>query len=105
VFLAAQRNIDMQNGSQTYVRAEYYWQDRVYYDPSNADVQSQGPYGLANAFIGYNSADRLWQAQLWAKNLANKGYFITTAANGNAPSGLIGAPRTFGVSLTRRFGN
>ena len=45
-----------------------------------------------------------WQTQLWGKNLANKGYFITTAANGNAPSGLIAAPRTFGVSITRRFG-
>jgi iron complex outermembrane recepter protein len=103
-YLAAQRDFDMQNGSQTYVRAEYYWQDRVYYDPTNVAVQSQGAYGLFNAFIGYNSADRLWQTQLWGKNLADKGYFITTAANGNAPSGLIGAPRTFGISVTRRFG-
>jgi iron complex outermembrane recepter protein len=105
VFLAAQRNIDLQNGAGAYVRAEYYWQDRVYYDPTNVAVQSQGAYSLVNAFVGYNTADRLWQAQIWAKNLANRGYFITTAANGNGPSGLIGAPRTFGISLTRRFGD
>jgi iron complex outermembrane receptor protein len=104
VFLAAQRDFALQNGAGAYVRAEYYWQDRVYYDPTNVAVQSQGAYALVNAFIGYDTADHLWQTQLWGKNLANKGYFITTAANGNAPSGLIAAPRTFGVSLTRRFG-
>jgi iron complex outermembrane receptor protein len=104
VFVAAQRDFTLRNGAGAYVRAEYYWQDRVYYDPTNVAVQSQGAYALVNAFIGYDTADHLWQTQLWGKNLANKGYFITTAANGNAPSGLIAAPRTFGVSLTRRFG-
>jgi iron complex outermembrane recepter protein len=104
VYLAAQRDFTIHNGSQFYVRAEYYWQDRVYYDPTNVLVQSQAPYGLVNAFVGYNSADGLWQTQLWGKNLADKGYFITTSAGGNAPSGLVGAPRTFGISLTRRFG-
>jgi len=105
VFVAPQRDFTLRNGAGAYVRAEYYWQARVYYDPTNVAVQSQGAYGLVNAFVGYNSADHLWQTQLWGKNLANKGYFITTAANGNAPSGLIGAPRTFGVSVTRRFGD
>lgn len=58
---------------------------------------------LVNLFAGYNTADGLWQTQLWAKNVANKGYLITTAANGAAPSGLSGAPRTFGLRVTRNF--
>jgi iron complex outermembrane receptor protein len=102
-FFAAQRDWNLTGGEVIYGRAEYYWQDRAYYDPSNVDIQSQGPYGLVNLFAGYNTADGLWQGQLWAKNVANKGYLITTAANGAAPSGLSGAPRTFGLRLTRNF--
>jgi len=66
-------------------------------------VQSQGPYGLVNAFVGYNTVNGLWGVQLWGKNLADKSYVISAVANGLGPSGLVGAPRTFGVRLTRNF--
>jgi iron complex outermembrane recepter protein len=102
-FFAAQHDWDVGRGDVIYGRAEYYWQDRAYYDPTNVDIQSQAPYGLVNLFAGYNTADGLWQTQLWAKNVTNKGYLITTAANGAAPSGLSGAPRTFGLRVTRNF--
>ena len=39
-----------------FVRAEYSWQDRVEYDPSNANIMSQGAYDLVNLSIGYNDA-------------------------------------------------
>jgi iron complex outermembrane recepter protein len=102
-FLAAQRSWDVNGGDSIYARAEYYWQDRVYYDPTEVDVQSQGPYGLANAFVGYDTGNGLWRVQLWGKNLADKSYVISAVANGLGPSGLVGAPRTFGVRLTRNF--
>jgi iron complex outermembrane recepter protein len=102
-FTGVQRNFEVSSGT-LYARGEYYWQTRVFYDPTNVYAMSQGSYGLINAFFGYNTADGLWQTQLWGKNLADKGYFITTAANGSAPSGLIAAPRTFGISVTRHFG-
>jgi iron complex outermembrane recepter protein len=102
-FLAVQRSWDLNGGDSIYARAEYYWQDRVYYDPTNVDVQSQGPYGLINTFVGYNTANGLWRVQLWGKNLADKSYVISAVANGLGPSGLVGAPRTFGVRLTRNF--
>jgi iron complex outermembrane recepter protein len=102
-FLAAQRSWDLNGGGAIYARAEYYWQDRVYYDPTNVAVQSQGPYGLVNAFVGYNTANGLWRIQLWGKNLADKSYIIGAAANGLGPDGLVAPPRTFGVRLTRNF--
>jgi iron complex outermembrane receptor protein len=102
-FLAVQRSWDLNGGDSIYTRAEYYWQDRVYYDPTNVAVQSQGPYGLVNAFVGYNTANGLWRVQLWGKNLTDKSYVISAVANGLGPSGLVGAPRTFGVRLTRNF--
>jgi len=100
-FVAAQHDWELGNQGSIYGRAEYHWQDRVYFDPSNATVMSQGAYGLLNLFAGYNTADGLWQAQLYAKNVTDKGYFISIAANGVAPFGLVGAPRTFGIQVTR----
>ena len=93
----------MEMGGAIYARAEYYWQDRVYYDPTNLVVQSQGPYGLVNMYLGYNTSDGLWQVQLWGKNLGDKSYIIAAAANGLGPSGLSGSPRTFGARVTRNF--
>lgn len=100
-FLAAERDWDLSGGT-VYARTEYYWQDRVYFDPTNLDVQSQAPYGLVNAFAGYNTNGN-WQVQLYGKNLANKGYYITTAANGLVPGGFVGAPRTFGIRVSYSF--
>jgi hypothetical protein len=35
--------------------------------------------------------------------VADKGYFISIAANGVAPFALVGAPRTFGIQVTRHW--
>jgi iron complex outermembrane receptor protein len=102
-FLAAERDWSFNFGSM-FARAEYSWTDRAYYDPSNLKVFSQGPYGLVNSFVGFNSTDGRWSAELYGKNLANKEYFITMAGNGGAIlAGLAGAPRTYGVSARYHF--
>jgi iron complex outermembrane recepter protein len=98
-----QRSWNLHQGSLIYARGEYYWQERTYYDPTNLLVQSQGPYGLINMYIGYKTGDGLWEAQLFGKNLADRSYIIAAAANGLGPSGLIGSPRTFGARVTRNF--
>jgi iron complex outermembrane recepter protein len=100
-YLSAQYDWALGQGD-AYVRAEYSWQDRVFYDPSNYLSQSQGAYGLINMFAGYNWIDN-WQAQLWVKNLTNKEYIFGAAANGLVPTGEAGAPRTFGIRLTKAF--
>jgi iron complex outermembrane receptor protein len=102
-FVSAQRDWDLANGDSIYARAEYSWQDRTYYDPTNIDVVSQAPYGLVNLFVGYDTSDQVWRAQLFAKNLMNKGYIISAVGEGVAPSGLTGAPRTYGVRVTANF--
>ena len=85
------------------MRAEYYYQTRTYYDPSNVDVQSQGDYGLGNIYIGYTTAGNPWQFELFAKNLADRSYFTNTVANGLVPAGQVGPPRTYGLRLTVPF--
>jgi iron complex outermembrane recepter protein len=101
-FVAAQHNWELSQGS-IYGRAEYHWQDRVYFDPSNADVMSQGAYALTNLFAGFNTPDGTWQAQLYVKNVADKGYFLTIAAAGVPVDGQSGPPRTFGVQVSRHW--
>jgi iron complex outermembrane receptor protein len=85
-----------------FVRGEYYWQDRVYYDPSNVSIMSQPSYSLVNASIGYRS-DQKWSIQLVGKNLADKQYLITVGANGLAPSGLAGSPRTIALQVSKAW--
>jgi iron complex outermembrane receptor protein len=87
-----------------FARVDYSWKDRTYYDPTNLKIFSQGPYGLVNSFVGYTTADDHWTVELYGKNLTNKQYFITMAANGGAIlAGLAGAPRTYGVSARYHF--
>jgi iron complex outermembrane receptor protein len=86
-----------------FVRGEYYWQSRVFYDPSNALIMSQRTYSLTNVFAGYDDDAGRWGVHFFAKNLTNTHYLITITANGVAPAGLAGAPRTYGVELTKSF--
>jgi iron complex outermembrane recepter protein len=102
-FLAAEHDWQLDFGSM-FARVEYRWTDRAYYDPSNLKIFSQGPYGLVNSFVGYNSPDGHWSVKLYGKNLTNKEYFITMAGNGGAIlAGLAGAPRTYGISAGYHF--
>jgi iron complex outermembrane receptor protein len=84
-------------------RGEYSLQERQFHEPTNYILQSQGPYGLANASFGYQSTDRLWRVDLWGRNLTNKQYFTGTQDAGATFSGQPGAPRTYGVRLIRNW--
>jgi iron complex outermembrane receptor protein len=100
-FLAAQYDWHVGIGN-AYFRSEYAWEDRVFYDPSNFWTQSQGAYGLLNLDTGYKWDDG-WQAQLWGKNVTNKEYLFGAAANGLVPTGEVGAPRTYGIRVTKNW--
>lgn len=82
---------------------DYYWQSRTYYDPTNAAIMSQKPYGLLNAAIGYYNSDGNWRLQLVGKNLTQSRYLIAFAANGLVPAGLAGAPRTVAVQFSKEW--
>jgi iron complex outermembrane receptor protein len=97
-----QRDLSLANGDLLYARADFFVTSRVYYDPSNVVQMSQPAYGLINFFLGHDTANGHWRMQLFVKNLADKGYI--TGAQGNVvPTGLVGAPRTFGLRVTSSF--
>jgi iron complex outermembrane recepter protein len=90
-------------GGSGFVRAEYYWQARAYYDPSNTSIMSQGPYGLLNLSIGYEDLAGGWSARVIAKNVADTQYLTTVAANGVVPAGMAGDPRTIALQLMKHW--
>lgn len=99
---SAQLNFDVGAG-RAFVRGEYYYQSKVFYDPSNAAIFAQRSYDLINASVGWSSPDRDWSVQLIGKNLADKQYLVTIAANGLVPAGLAGAPRTVALQVTKSW--
>jgi iron complex outermembrane receptor protein len=100
--LSAQYDLPLGPAS-AFCRVEYYWQSRVYYDPSNAPIMSQGPYGLLNLSTGYEGIPGGWSVRLIAKNVANTQYLTTVAANGLVPAGLAGYPRTVELQLAKHW--
>jgi iron complex outermembrane recepter protein len=101
------------------VRAEYTWQlgsdqnlfastdvayqGQTFYDPSNSRLQSQGGYSIWNAAMGYRSQANGWRVELWGRNLADKQYLTALVASSLEPAGVAGAPRTFGVRVSKTW--
>jgi iron complex outermembrane receptor protein len=101
--LAAQYSWAVSRGGSLYTRAEFTWQDRIFFEPTNYYLQSQPSYGLFNGSFGYRSANEKWRVNLWGKNLANKQYFIGMQDAGATFSGQPGAPRTYGIQFNYKW--
>jgi iron complex outermembrane recepter protein len=102
VALSAEYSHSAAGGASVFIRGESYWQDKVYFDPTNVSIYTQDAYWLFNASLGCVSSDGLWHTELFGKNLLNKQYLTVISAVATA-GGAPGPPRTFGVRLTRSW--
>jgi iron complex outermembrane receptor protein len=102
VTLSAEYSHPLPSSAATFIRGESYWQDAVYFDPTNTSIYRQGPYSLCNASVGYVSANAQWRAEMFGKNLLNKQYLTVISAVATA-GGAPGPPRTYGLRLTRNW--
>ena len=75
---------------------------RTWADLGEAPGNSIPKYMLVNLRVGVESS-RGWRAQIWAQNLANKYYIITTSSGGDEQTMTAGMPRTVGVTLGYDF--
>ena len=102
-FIASgQKDFDLADGADVYVRGEYQYTAKTYFDPTNLPIASRPSFSLVNASIGYSPAHSHLQIALWGKNLANTQYIN----GGNYGSNLIapiGEPRTFGVRVNYTY--
>jgi iron complex outermembrane receptor protein len=65
----------------------------------------QEAYGLTNAGLGIRAADDGWSVLVWGRNLFDKRYNvgIGTATAVNPFLGILGDPRTYGVTIKGKF--
>ena len=58
---------------------------------------------LVNAQLQLIMPETGWTASLWAKNLTNDEYTNSTFQNGSAVNTVYNMPRTYGLSVTKKF--
>jgi len=100
--LAAQYSVPVGNGNTTFLRAEYSYIGKQYFEPTNSVSQMQAGYGLVNLSAGFATSDNKWQVTAWSHNLGDKAYVLATVA-GPPYAGVVGAPRTFGVTVRHKW--
>lgn len=97
------------NGGELYVRGDYAYRGDQYFTQFNRDIVGQDAYGLLGARVTYTAPDERWYVTAWGDNLSDKDYFVTVLESGVAPAGtvvpqaVIGAPRTYGLSIGFNF--
>ncbi len=105
-YLLASYTWDLSNGASLIARYDYRHQDKVYSDPLNIEGSAIPEYSLQDARLAYAAASGHWELAAWVKNLADERYMHH--AWPAAPFGYVhtpAPPRTYGVTLSLRFGN
>ena len=86
-------------GADTYYRSEFSS------SPTPSKYLNIDGYALLNARLGFRATDGL-TAIIWARNLLNQNYFeqlLPGAGNAGHYAGVLGDPRTYGVTLRYKF--
>jgi iron complex outermembrane receptor protein len=93
-------------GGALSLRGEGVWTDEVYFSPYNTPELTEGAKSEFNAFITYDTDN--YTFQVYARNLTDqrKLLFMQTSSgffSGFAVQGIPNDPRTYGISVTRRW--
>jgi len=89
-------------GGTLAARADYQWTDDFYFDPSNAPEVLVPSYGLVSAFASWETPDGL-KFSVYGKNLGDEKYQQHIIKNANIGFSVFGAPRSFGVAVSKTF--
>ena len=102
--LGADYTLPVADGELT-VSANYSYSGKWFAGPDN--ILAQKEYGLLDGSIKYAFGDQgRTSVSLWARNLTGKKYYVFLAAQANPggyEQGLVGAPRTYGLTLGYEF--
>jgi iron complex outermembrane receptor protein len=85
------------------LRGDVMWQSRVFFEPFNDDIETQGVYGLLHTRVGFQPRSRRWELAVFVHNASNQQYFTGTS---NVPPPAYvsrpGEPRYWRTQLTLR---
>jgi iron complex outermembrane receptor protein len=79
----------------------YSYNDGFFGDPDNR--LSQPAYSLVNGTIGVEALPNGWSVKLWGKNLLDSRYAVTLAAQSQGDYIQYADPRTYGVTVAKKF--
>ena len=79
----------------------YSYNDGWYCDPDNR--LHQPPYSLVNAQVSWTSPSTLDKVTVWGKNLRNMQYLTGLASQSNGDYAQYAPPRTYGITIARKF--
>jgi len=83
------------------VNLNYYWQDELYWQPSNMNTEDS--YGLWNGRISYAPPSSSWSLSAWVKNGSDKLYRTNIIPFFGEEVGQYGPPRTWGFDFRIGF--
>jgi iron complex outermembrane receptor protein len=87
--------------SKLFVAFDTYYRSSFSSSPSPSKYLNINEYALVNGRFGFRASDGL-SISVWGRNLFNKDYFeqlLPAAGNAGHYAGVIGDPRTYGVTL------
>jgi iron complex outermembrane receptor protein len=88
------------------VQADTKWNSSQYMELVNAPADYEGSYAVTNARATFSSADGRWEVAGWVRNLSDRWYRVyglDLSAIGFEQS-VYGPPRTYGATVTYRWG-
>ncbi|MCY4563060.1 MAG: TonB-dependent receptor, partial [Gammaproteobacteria bacterium] len=96
-------------GSDFGIQVDYLWTDEFSTDPTSArqDAVTKDTVGRLNARLDWLFAND-FTLSLWGKNLTDKEFIATTTdftGNLGPTISVVGRPRSFGLTLSKTFGN
>ncbi len=93
---------------KTTLRGDYYWQDSSYARIFNATQDRLRSWDNANATLTFDRANWGLNVQLFIKNIFDKmpitDAYLTDASSGLFYNTFTLEPRTYGISITKKFG-
>lgn len=94
------------NAGVVFVATEAFYRSSFSSNPSPSQYLVVDGYTLVNARIGFRASAKGTSVFLWARNLLDKNYYeqlLPGAGNVGHYAGVLGDPRTFGVTLRNNF--
>ena len=86
-------------------RGDVSWKNTIYFDQFNRDNLKQEPYTVVNALVRFETADGLWSAEAYVRNLAEEEYYTnaTSLLVGNDVIAFPGEPAMFGIKVAFNY--
>lgn len=107
--LSAQYEWLLGDAGSLLARADYYWQDEVYYRVQNIDRHKEDSFSTTDLRLVWTSADDRYEVDVFAKNVSDednqRGLTVSDGlSTGNSSFVTYYPPRTYGVRIGARFG-